>query len=292
MTSTDSKAATRGAKALGETLDDPDRLERLGSGATADVYRLGDGSVLKLFKPEFGEKAARYEASIAEAVGGMGIGAPAYSGTVTAAGRIGIVEEFIPGPLLLDELLAAKPGKAFALARRLARTHAAIHESSCDALPRQRDRLSFLAREAKGIDPFRERILAWLAHRDGDTAVCHGDLHVGNVIVSGEDFRVIDWMNAYAGEREGDVLRSYLTIVTPFLPFPLSFPKRVAFSLYKRALGETYLHEYCRVSGLKRGALKVWWPAIAAVRIADNVPGERRWLLGKIRKNFRRLSER
>jgi Ser/Thr protein kinase RdoA (MazF antagonist) len=291
MTTATENSAAQGGTVLPETPEDLARLERIGAGATAAVYRLGDGSALKLFKSEFGEDAARYEASIAEAVGGLGIGAPSFSGTVMAAGRIGIVEEFVPGPLLLDEILAAKPKKAFALARKLARTHAAIHEAKCDALPRQRDRLSWLASEAKGIDPFRERILAWLARRDGERAVCHGDLHVGNVIVSGEDFRVIDWMNAYSGEREGDVLRSYLSIVTPFTPFPLSPAKRIAFALYKRALAEAYLREYSEVSGLKARALKTWWPAIAAARIADNVPGEKRWLLGKIKRNLRRLSK-
>lgn len=278
--------------AIVETEDSPREtkdLPRIGEGATADVYRYSDGTILKLFKETYGEESVRYEASIAEAIGKTDIPAAAYRGIVSIEGRDGIVYDFVPGPLLLCSLLSSGIRDAVAIAKKLARAHGAINSVSANGLPGQKDRLSYLIGRAEGIDAHRPAILAWLAARTGECAVCHGDLHAGNIIVSDGNYVVIDWMNAYSGEREGDALRSYLMMISPYLPIQIPFWKKPAFALFKKLVAEAYLGEYLRIANVKRKDLFVWWPAIAAARLADNVPGEREWLVGKIEKHVRRL---
>jgi Ser/Thr protein kinase RdoA (MazF antagonist) len=271
-------------------------LRLIGSGATADVYRLTDGEIVKLFKKTYSEDAARYEAGIADAVGKTAIKAPGYRGMLTIDGRVGVAYDFVPGDLLFERLLAASPRSGIALIKKLAREHAAMHDARCDAqgvgLPSQKNRLTFLIRNADGIDRYRQGILDWLDASAAGNSVCHGDLHAGNVIVNGNDFFAIDWMNAYAGDPAGDALRSYLMLASPYIPIRLSFPKRLAFAAYKRALAESYLSEYRKRSGLKRKDIRAWWPAIAAARLADRVPGESAWLIGKIKGNLWRLTGR
>lgn len=268
-------------------------LQLIGSGATADVYRLSDGTIVKLFKESYSEEAARYEAGIADAVSKTAIKAPRYHGMLTIDGRVGVVYDFVPGELLVARLLTAKPRRGIALIKKLAREHTAMHDTRFDArgpgLPSERDRLSYLIRNAQGIDRYRPIILDWLAARDEGNSVCHGDLHAGNVIVDGDDFFTIDWMNAYVGDRAGDVLRSYLMLASPFIPIPLTFPKRLAFIAYKHILAEAYLSEYFKRSGLRRKDIRAWWPAIAAARLADHVPGESAWLIRKIKGNLWRM---
>ena len=268
-------------------------LRLIGSGATADVYRLTDDTVVKLFKESYSEEAARYEAGIADAVSETAIRAPRYHGIRTIDGRVGVVYDFIPGDLLVARLLAATPRSGIALIKKLAREHAAMHDARRNAqsagLPSQKDRLSFLIRNAQGIDRYRPIILDWLAAREAGNSVCHGDLHAGNVIVNENVYFAIDWMNAYSGERAGDALRSYLMLASPFIPMQLSFPKRLAFVVYKRALAEAYLSEYRKRTGLRRKEIRAWWPAIAAARLADRVPGESAWLLRKIKENLWRM---
>ncbi|HNY16391.1 MAG TPA: aminoglycoside phosphotransferase family protein [Treponemataceae bacterium] len=280
-------------------------LRLIGSGATADVYRLSDDTIVKLFKESYGEEAARYEAGIADAVSKTAIKAPRYRGMLTIDGRIGVAYDFVPGDLLFARLLAEKPRGGIALIKKLAREHAAMHDARfdatpsdaqrtarCSGLPSEKDRLSYLIRNAEGIDRYRPSILGWLAAREAGKSVCHGDLHCGNLIVEGNDFIAIDWMNAYAGDRAGDALRSYLMLASPFIPMPLSFPKRLAFLAYKRVLAEAYLSEYRKRSGLRRKDIRAWWPAIAAARLADRVPGESAWLLRKIKGNLWRMKGR
>ncbi len=264
-------------------------MQLIGEGATADVYRYSDATILKLFKKAYGAESVRYEASIAEAIGKTDIPAAAYRGIVSIDGRDGIVYDFVPGPLLLFSLLGSNIPEAVAIAKKLAALHGAINSVRTGGLPGQKDRISYLIGRAEGIDDTREKILAWLASRPQGGAVCHGDLHAGNVIVSDGNYVAIDWMNAYSGEGEGDALRSYLMIISPYLPIPIPFWKKPAFTLFKKLVAEAYLGEYLRITGVKRKDLFVWWPAIAAARLADNVPGEREWLARKIKKNVRRL---
>lgn len=261
----------------------------IGEGATADVYRYSDTTILKLFKKAYGAESVRYEASIAEAVGKTDIPAAAYRGIVTIDGRDGIIYDFVPGLLLLFSLLASSIPEAVAIAKKLARMHGSINSVRTGGLPDQKDRLSYLIGRAEGIDAYRDIILAWLASRPQGGAVCHGDLHAGNVIVSEGKYVAIDWMNAYSGEREGDALRSYLMMVSPYLPITIPFWKKPAFTLFKKLIAEAYLGEYLRITGAKRKDILAWWPAIAAARLSDNVPGEREWLARKIEKNIRRL---
>ncbi|MBR5095853.1 MAG: phosphotransferase, partial [Treponema sp.] len=125
-----------------------------------------------------------------------------------------------------------------------------------------------------------------------ESFICHGDFHAGNIIARDGRFVAIDWMNCYAGNKEGDLARTYLMLVTPDLPFELGKIQKAILTLYKKALGRVYLNEYLKLSGLKKRRLIKWLPIIAAARLDDNIPSERKWLLKIIRKTIKFLRKR
>ena len=50
---------------------------------------------------------------------------------------------------------------------------------------------------------------------EGD-CFCHGDFHFGNIMVSRENYYIIDYMNVCSGHKYGDIARTvYLTEMTP-----------------------------------------------------------------------------
>ena len=146
--------------------------------------------------------------------------------------------------------------------------------------------------KAEGIESYKDDLLKGLKAIKQESFICHGDFHAGNIIVDGERFVAIDWMNCYAGNKEGDLLRTYLMLITPDLPSGLGMFQKALLKFYKKALGRIYLREYLKLSGLKKRRLIKWLPIIAAARLDDNIPSERKWLLKIIRKTIKFLRKR
>ncbi|UPW20328.1 phosphotransferase [Agarivorans sp. TSD2052] len=266
-----------------------DGLQQIGSGATADVYLYQQTKVIKLFSNNYSLDAVNYEASIAKSVSASAIAAPKYHEIVSIGDRSGIVYDYVPGEILINQLLA-KPSRSISIIKRLARAQAMLNAKSIDGLPKQAERLSSLIKRTDQIPEYQAQILRAVSQLASAERVCHGDFHVGNIISHQQDFIVIDWMNAYSGNAEGDLLRTYLMLITPFIPFEMNPLKKVGFIAYKRLLASLYLREYLKESGISKHSLRKWWPIIAAARLSDEVPNEAPWLKKIIKKHLKYLS--
>lgn len=80
----------------------------IGYGATSTVYLLPDGTVCKVFHPEFSFCEIQREYLMAESAYRLGIRVPKPGGIVQVENRIGILSEFIYGECLAD-ILAKSP---------------------------------------------------------------------------------------------------------------------------------------------------------------------------------------
>ena len=162
--------------------DDPGPL--IASGRAADVFDLGDGTVLRRYRtvsPDI-ELEARIMAYVAE----RGFPVPA----VHSADGVDLVMDRIDGPTMFERIVAS-PWKALWYARVLAR------------LQRQ------LARTAAP-----EWLLASTADTSHAQSVLHLDLHPMNVIISPGGPVVIEWTNAAGGPAGFDAALTYVEIVT------------------------------------------------------------------------------
>ena len=171
--------------------DEPGRL--LASGRAADVYDIGDGRVLRRYRPRASgaEFDASLEARAMAHVRDRGYPVP----QVYEADGADLVMDRIEGPTMLEALEAA-PWKVVWHARVLAR------------LQRR------LARIA--APPW---LLAESAAREsGESArpqsVLHLDLHPMNVIMSPKGPVVIDWTNAAGGPAGFDGALTYVEVTT------------------------------------------------------------------------------
>lgn len=186
-------------------IDEPGPL--VASGRAADVYDLGDGTVLRRYRTDHdNEPEARAMAWLAD----QGYPVPRV---VTVDGR-DLVMERIDGPTMLDDL-APRPWMVASHGRTLAR------------LQRQ---LAALA--APG----------WLAPVEGPTGggVLHLDLHPMNVILSPRGPVVIDWTNCGRGDPSFDAAYSYLLMRTFEATSPLDrFGRRLITGAFRRARGRT-----------------------------------------------------
>lgn len=166
--------------------DDPGEL--IASGRAADVYDIGDGKVLRRYRPvtSGAEHDVSFEVRAMAHVRERGYPVP----EVFSVDGPDIVMEHVVGPTMLEALEEA-PWKVVWHARVLAR------------LQRK------LARIAAP-----EWMLADSADPDRPQSVLHLDLHPMNVILSPTGPVVIDWTNTAGGPAGFDGALTYVEIMT------------------------------------------------------------------------------
>jgi aminoglycoside phosphotransferase (APT) family kinase protein len=163
--------------------DQPGNL--IGSGRRADVYDLGDGTVLRRYRTRVGD--VEREADVMRYVRSKGFPVPeVYS----AAGN-DLVMEKVEGRTMMAKLVDS-PTKLYSYGRLLARLLAALGEI-----------------------PAPDWLMApgFAAHPSGDR-VLHLDLHPMNVLIADSGPVVIDWTNAAGGPAGFDSAMTYVVMAT------------------------------------------------------------------------------
>ncbi len=250
----------------------------LAEGRTAEVFAWGDGLVLKLFRPAF-ERDAEFEYGIARMIDACNLPAPRALDLVTVRDRAGIVYERVDGVSMLGEL-TARPQRAPELARTLAELHFEIHQRQPSGLPRQRDRFSHWLNRASLDEKVKARVRRTFDALPDSDALCHGDFHPDNVILSLVGPRIIDWANASIGNPMGDVGWTALLMQIASAP-PNARPSEPLRQL-RRSFEEGYRSRYFELDPRAREQLDAWALSIAVARLGDGIPEERQALVALI----------
>lgn len=216
-----------------------------------------------------------------------GVPTPAVVETLEVDGRPGQVMERVDGPDQFS-VVGARPWTLVAMAHTLGRVHAELHRTVVpDGYPTLHEHVrDHLART--------DLVPAEIAAAAGDalealpngTAMCHGDYHPGNVLMTADGPVVIDWTNAVRGDPMADVARTRLMLGLGELP-PGSPPLvRVAAAAGRGVFGHLYLRAYRRAGHLDSALVDRWEPVRAADRLGEGIEGERDALLEVCRRGF------
>lgn len=243
-------------------------LPPIAVGATAEVYSWGEGRVLKLYRDGFPPDEAEQEARRARAASACGVRTPAVLDVITVEGRQGIVYERVEGVTLLQALLT-DPERGKALAAEMAALQAAMHDCVVEGLPALRERLQRDI-QAAGVLPesLRKQLLTVLERLPEGHALCHGDLHPQNILLTDQGPVLIDWVNATQGPPLADVARTRLHLLFDALPegFPQEARRRI--ELLRAEFCAAYLHRYRQLRPCTQEELDVWLPPVAAARLS------------------------
>lgn len=251
----------------------------VGIGRTAEVYGWDDTHVLKLFHTTMPFASIAAEARFAQVVTAAGLPAPAaVDPLIEVNGRHGIVYARVDGPTMLA-LLASDPQRLEELAGQFGALHAQMHQCACSKLPGQRGALERAIAYAPALpERLRGRVLQHLARRPGGDAICHGDFHPDNIVMTAQGAVIIDWMTATCGNPVADVARTTLLFRTadapesnPVLAAALEQARHHFYALYRRAYEEQL--------PLVAAEVEAWLPVLAAARLAERVPEEAERLL-------------
>jgi len=254
----------------------------IGQGRTAEIFAWGDEEALKLFRPEFSSPAgSAYEAKMARAIFAAGAPCPKVGEVVEVEGRAGIVYERIEGPSL-EKQVRAKPWLLARAARTLADTQADMHAHSLPTLPSLRETLQQRIQHATPLTPaLRAAALRALERLPDGSALCHGDFHHGNVLLSSRGPLVIDWENATSGHPLADVARTLLLLRVSWL-----YAENPAQRLLRRGVTPVlialYLRRYRQLRPATRQEINAWALPVTAARLSEGVTQEERHLLKRV----------
>lgn len=253
---------------------------RLGEGREAEVFLRPDGSVVKLLRePDWAFRADR-EAVALVTLHAQGYPAPELLGRITDDGRAGLVLSRIDGDSLLG-VLGRRPLAVFAAGRTMGLAHVAMHDCQApDDLPDVRDIVRERIDHAGLLSAAqRDRALAMLNELPGGESLCHGDLHLGNILGSWKRPVVIDWADASRGDTTADVARTVLLHRVGALPPGAPAPLRYLAPMGRSLLIGRYLATYRRRRPVDATAMGRWETVWAAARLAEPVPDEHPALL-------------
>ena len=100
---------------------------KIGEGRTAEIYRISEDRVLKLYQDRFDRKWVETAAHKARVVAAAGVRTPAVHDVVTYDDQHGIVMDWIAGQTMFDEMLA-RPNELDDIGRALAELHLGVHQ--------------------------------------------------------------------------------------------------------------------------------------------------------------------
>ncbi len=239
-------------------------------GRTAEVFTWKDGQVLKLFYDRMRRDWVDMEARVSRTVYEAGLPVPATGDLVEIDGRYGIVFERVEGPSMLAEW-KSKPWVLVRSARQLAELHAAIHALPAPDVPAYRQRLEGNIRATPMLPAhLKDAALSALARLPDGDALCHGDFHPDNIIMTSRGPIVVDWMTAVRGNPLADVARTSLLLRLGALPpgtrgaWLIKVGRRLYHSIYMR--------RYLQLHPASREDIAAWQMPVAAARLVENVP--------------------
>ena len=240
-------------------------------GNTSDLWDWSAGTVVKVLRPEIPAHWASIEADTIARVHAAGLPVPATDGVVEFDGRSGIVLERIEGTSMW-ECIKADPRSVPELIAQLVELQMEIQRTYVPELSATKDRLRRKIGEAAQItEEDRRKALGLLEALPMGNALCHGDFHPANVIMSDRGPIIVDWFDAGHGDMTADFVRSSLLMRPP--------TDRTTWLAGATPELLDRVHSYYITELVRRGDVDVrtfgsWEAAIAVARMAEPVPDE------------------
>lgn len=258
--------------------------DRIAQGNTAEIYRLGGGKILKLFRGGIAPAAIEREYDNSRIAAQRLNEVPAVYDILEHDGRMGIVFQEASGDDMM-RLMLSHPLKLRGYIRDFAAYHAKINLPVAGDMRAVAEKLhDELGWENDLSESEKQRIAEYLSRLPDGNCLCHFDFHPGNVMIADGQAVFLDWMTACMGDACADAARTYL-LLKYGEPLHASRRQRLLICSVMRLTGRIYLRRYCRLTGAAKEDIYRWLVPVAAARLSE-------WLTEHERKRLLRLIHR
>ena len=227
------------------------------------IYRDGDFAV-KQFDVNYSTSDVLNEALNQARVEETGLPIPKLKEVRKNGDKWEIVMDYIPGKTM-KQLLEEEPSREDELLDRFVDIQLSIHATAAPVtMNKLKDKMQRKISESKLNATTRYELHTRLESMPKHKKVCHGDLGLGDVIITPDDkYYIIDWAHATQGNASADAART-------FLKFSLT---------YGEARANKYLELFCAKSDTAKQYVQRWMPIVAASQSVKGHEEERDLLL-------------
>ena len=227
------------------------------------IYRDGSYAV-KQFSPDYSTSDVLNEALNQARVEETGLPIPKLIEVRKNGDKWEIVMDYIPGKTM-KQLLEEDPSREEEILDRFVDIQLSIHATAAPVtLNKLKDKMQRKISESQLDATTRYELHTRLESMPKHKKVCHGDLGLGDVIITPEGkYYIIDWAHATQGNASADAART-------FLKFSLTYGEERA---------NKYLDLFCRKSDTAKQYVQRWMPIVAASQSVKGHEEERDLLL-------------
>ncbi len=226
------------------------------------IYHEGDFAI-KEFSEDYSTSDVLNEALNQARVEETGLPIPKLVEVRKNGNKWAIVMEYIPGKTL-KQLLQETPEKEEEYLNLLVDIQMSIHSKTCPLLNKLKDKMNRKISETSLDATTRYELHTRLESMPKHNKVCHGDLGLGDIILTPEGKPyIIDWAHATQGNASADAART-------FLKFSLTYGEERA---------NKYLNIFCQKSDTAKQYVQRWMPIVAASQSVKGHEEERDLLL-------------
>ena len=240
----------------------------IGQGNTAEIYRLDDDKILKLFRSGLDKGIIEREYQNGIAIQKILDCVPKVYEMVEVNGRFGIVYQEVKGTDMLKIMLTSL-WKINDYAKDLAHYHLYIQKPIPDNIGSVKEKLK---EDLSGVDVLsdekKEVLRKYLMQLPEGNELCHFDFHPGNIMISDKKAIFIDWMTACRGDSCADVARTCIMLQygeVAHAPWVM----RKLISIFQQHIYRIYIKEYLLISQRNIEDIKRWELPVAAARLRE-----------------------
>lgn len=247
----------------------PDPSTIIASGVSADLHNLGDGRVIKLFRPAVSDDMIAREAAMSTDAYRRNLPAAPALARGDVGGLRGILYPHVAGGTMM-QWIRKHPLRAGQAIDRMARAQASIHRAGGGDGRRLKDVIATdiaygpapLALQRAAIDR-----LTTLPHGD---ALLHGDYHLGNIMIGPQGLTVIDWSKGAVGHPAADVARTEM-----LMRFGIG-PDDWITNLWRDWAARRFTRTYLAASTISQADIDIYRPFVALAWLRARSAGRNR----------------
>ena len=237
----------------------------LGRGKSSEVFRIGDGEVIKIFHPAVSEEMIQREMAAASLAASLDLPTAAPRLRTSIDQKPALIYPEISG-VSIAAAIRKKPFSAALLLDGMADLLQAIHSHPVSGLRTVKSVLQTDIDYGPAPDAVKRAAIDYLAHLPEDEHLLHGDFHIDNILVSKGSLVILDWAKAAIGDPAADAVRSEMLMRFGEGPAdPIT-------TLWRDWAARKLDHAYRKTSGLTGDQLSLWRPVVALAWLRARPP--------------------
>lgn len=238
----------------------------IASGASSRIFDLGDGRILKLFHASVSDAMIEREVQVTAFAHAQGLPVPQPLDRCIADGERGIVYPLLEGKTL-QSALRTQWVKGRRLLHDMAALHDAVHgQAAAGDIRSVRQVLHTDIQYGPACNEVKQAVSTHLATLPDGDRLLHGDYHIGNIMLTADGMRVIDWAKGARGVPAADVVRTEM-----LLRFGIG-PSDMLTNLWRDWAARFYVDRYLAFTGMTTAELAVWRPVVATAWLRARLP--------------------